>query len=209
MTCIRPPVPGRCMIGNQLEFYRDETELAKLIRKPGYQSPTRTAYTLTNQTEELGTVYKYHDEKNKLDFAPHLKLRFYDTPSNFTRYCMIITMIISMVLVLGILVPLLSTARFVIWILLGFILVSFVLFILQICFAPLCQPGDVIREVGPEVTGLESDEVYADLYFLKGAFCKHCDDIELYCFKSLTMPQLMGLVSMAILNSKKWKREVR
>jgi len=68
------------------------------------------------------------------------------------------------------------------------------------CFSPRYKENGVKRLHRVNVNDKKTRKVVAEVYNLRGSCFSHDKDLEILCHRTLTMPELMGLFSLAVLS---------
>jgi len=68
------------------------------------------------------------------------------------------------------------------------------------CFCPCCKKNAVKRFYRIDVEDKKTRKLVAQIHNLRGVCFSHEKDLEITCYRKLTMPQLMGLLSLGVLS---------
>jgi len=201
MTCSKGTVHDSCTTGDELVFNCKGITQAELRYIRGQQSRDRWGYSLRDQQGELGLVYVYDDNNDKIEYYPFFQLHRISSRSSSSP-----VVIISLILlVLGIyLASSYEEAGVIISII--FFLIVLILCCCS-CFSASCGEDGVSRSRMSNVIDMTTHQLVADVYGLAGTCGNHSNDIEIVCHRAVSKAQLMGLISLAILSESKRKRE--
>jgi len=203
MTCSKETVNGLCTTGDELVFKRKGITQAELRYVRMQLLTGRCTYSLRNQQGELGLVYVYNDDNDKIDYYPFFQLVRIDSRLSTSIITLIFLCLLGVGLYLAVTYGQIAMIISAIVLLLLFILCCYS------CLSPSCQEDGVNRLHTSDVKDITNHQLVAKVYSLRGTCGSHSNDIEIICRRAVTTAQLMGLISLAILSASKRKRDER
>jgi len=194
-------------ISNSLRSARDKSvsgregiSHAELLYKGSGGGGGNGWYTLRNQQEELGLITLSCGTITHDSFFKLISKDLSETTNRIILY-------LSINLFLGGVLALLSFGDFksegdgiggVIAFSIIFLGV-FLILLFYFCFSQCCRKNFVKRLHSSDVEDITTGRVVAKVYRFRGIFLTHRNDLEIICHEKLSIPQLMGLFSLAIL----------
>jgi len=185
--------------GDESVSGREEINHAELHYKGYKKSEDRDRYSLRSQQKKLGLIHLYY---GKINYHPFFQLVL--VSSHHTALTVIFMLVINLVLAAGLVYALASDPEArsdVVLIVFSIILVGvFVIQFCCFCLRPCYRKDAVSRLHTSNLEDITTGELVAKVYNLRGICLTHGNDLEIICHRELSIPQLMGLFSLAILS---------
>jgi len=193
-------------ISNNLRSARDksvsgheEISHAELLYKGPGGGEANGWYTLRNQQEELGLITLSADEVTYDSFFKLTK-KGYPYSTLMVIFCLSVNAFFGGLFVLCAMIsgPE-QEGKGVITVMSIIGVATFLILFFYFCFSQCCKKNLVNRLHTSDVEDIRTGRVVAKVYKLRGICLTHRNDLEIICHEKLSIPQLMGLFSLAIL----------
>ena len=199
MTLSTETANNSCPAGDEWVSGREEINHAELRYERYQESEDCDRYSLRSQQEKLGLIDLYY---RKIDYHPFFQLVLV---SCYLRAFMVIIFFSINIVSAAVSVCILAIGHEersdVVIIVMS--IISFAALFIQFCYFCIypCYRKDAVSRL--HISNLEditTRELVAKVYNLRGICLTHRNDLEIICHRELSIPQLMGLFSLAILS---------